>query len=68
MSWLGMTSAGPDEDGYDWEPDGLDEEQFAWACDDLAREQARIRHLLWDDLEPLCGPIRARLGGVVWPR
>jgi hypothetical protein len=58
MSWLGITSAGPDDDGRDWEPDGLDDEQFYWACEDLAREQERIRVLLWDETEPYVARIR----------
>src|SRR3954465_97871 len=58
MSWLGITSAGPDEDGLDWEPDGLDDQQWGWAMDDLAREQERIRQLLFDETEPYLARIR----------
>ncbi len=58
MSWLGITHAGPDADGLDWEPDGLDDEQYQWALDDLAREQERLRRLLWDETEPYLARIR----------
>ncbi len=67
MSWLGITHAGPDDDGRDWDQDGLDDEQWEWALDDLAREQERIRALLWDETEPLLAHLAARLGGALWP-
>jgi hypothetical protein len=58
MSWLGITSAGPDEDGRDWEPGGLDDQQWDWAMDDLRRQEEANRRLLWDDTEPYLARIR----------
>lgn len=60
MSWLGITHAGPDEDNHpdDWHPTGLDDEQFAVALDDLARDAEGVRRLLWDETEPYLARLR----------
>jgi hypothetical protein len=60
MSWLGITHAGPDEDNNpaDYEPDGLDDDQWDWAMDDLRGQEEGLRRLLWDETEPFLVRIR----------